>query len=48
LSLVAPGVGAGELWGDGFEEVDDLGEADFVLLCDVGGEGDIDFADSVI
>lgn len=39
LSLVAPGVGAGELWSDGFEEVDDLGEACFVFFGDVGGRG---------
>jgi hypothetical protein len=48
LSLVAPGVYAGELGGDGFEKVDDLGEAGFVFFGDVGREGGVDCSDSVI
>ena len=48
LSLVAPGVCPCELGGDGFEKVDDLGEADFVFFGDVRREGCVDRSDSVI
>lgn len=48
LSLVAPGVCSGELGGDGFEKVDDLGEAGFVFFGDVGREGGVDCSDSKV
>lgn len=48
LSLVAPGVCSGELGSDGFEQVDDLGEAGFVFFGDAGREGGIDCSDSKV
>ena len=47
LSLVTPGVYALEIWDYGGEEVGYLRLAGFVLLCNAGGEGVAEGADSV-